>query len=773
MAAFSMEQLHMRLRARGSEDLQYPLDVPVQLSAPAPCPALPPTPSSLKGGEESALGTDAAVPEFPADWESEAGFEPGEASLDAQQNQPIPSPFSDPWDAFSITSGMVGPERAAASPTVEMDLTEAATSKAYDLTVDRVEPEIRTAKSLGRTQTSAASVPSGVTRRAFEQAHVRLDADLSSLAMPWETPLMKAIFSDDDPTVLASLPPPAFRKLSSVPPVPGPPLPRPKASAREPLLVQGSLALHAIRPLQDEDDDLKTDRLLRQAASRWALVLARYSLEFGGSPPDEEEILACFGARSVHTVAKRASGFLAFLRWFDVVSAKPSSPFCDASFWKYVSFLDQSSAAASTASSFLSSVRFAKHVMGMKSIEEPGRRCVGCAEKLLCRAGLMRQAAPLKVDQIRKIHDLLHDENATRWDRALCAYLLLCLYGRARHSDFKRIDQVEWDVTPLTDGQAEAGHEGYIIIYTRNHKTSRATAKKVKLLPIIVPVAGVHAKPWAFAARAAFEAVGLKLSGPVHGPLFRPPKSFEELALCNRSITSGEVSTFLRVLLGFSAEPAVDVPRISSHSLKRTCLSWSSKAGHDRLTRCCLGRHAFATEGTEAVYSVELGLPHVRKLETLMRFIVQGAFAPDAARARMWAFPPPAAAAELVQELPTIPGGPVLAEPKPGEAADADPGDSSGGEGQSSASTSTSSSSSSSESSDGGNQKRARVAQGSAPVEATGGWVVHRRSQILHRVYRDRMLLCGRPRTDHYQVVPDITRMGNLVCKTCDRNARV
>ena len=428
--------------------------------------------------------------------------------------------------------------------------------------------------------------------------------------------------------------------------------------------------------------------------------------------------MACFGTRSVHTVAKRASGFLAFLRWFDVVSAKPSSPFCDASFWKYVSFLDQSSAAASTASSFLSSVRFAKHVMGMKSIEEPSRRCVGCAEKLLSRAGLMRQAAPLKVDQIRKIHDLLHDENATRWDRALCAYLLLCLYGRARHSDFKRIDQVEWDVTPLTDGQAEAGHEGYIIIYTRNHKTSRATAKKVKLLPIIVPVAGVHAKPWAFAARAAFEAVGLKLSGPVHGPLFRPPKSFEELALCNRSITSGEVSTFLRVLLGFSAEPAVDVPRISSHSLKRTCLSWSSKAGHDRLTRCCLGRHAFATEGTEAVFSVELGLPHVRKLETLMRFIVQGAFAPDAARARMWAFPPPAAAAELVQELPTIPGGPVLAEPKPGGAADADPGDSSGGEGQSSASTSTSSSSSSSESSDGGNQKRARVAKGSA---ARGG----------------------------------------------------
>ena len=49
------------------------------------------------------------------------------------------------------------------------------------------------------------------------------------------------------------------------------------------------------------------------------------------------------------------------------------------------------------------------------------------------------------------------------------------------------------------------------------------------------------------------------------------------------------------------------------------------------------------------------------------------------------------------------------------------------------------------------------------------GW--KRRVQILHRVYRDKVLLCGRPRTKAYEVVEDITRMGNLVCKTCERNA--
>ena len=69
-----------------------------------------------------------------------------------------------------------------------------------------------------------------------------------------------------------------------------------------------------------------------------------------------------------------------------------------------------------------------------------------------------------------------------------------------------------------------------------------------------------------------------------------------------------------------------------------------------------------------------------------------------------------------------------------------------------------------------GKQPRRAVAEGPR-LEAEGGWVVHRRSQILHRVYREKVLLCGRPRTKAYEVVEDITRVGNLVCKTCERNA--
>ena len=74
----------------------------------------------------------------------------------------------------------------------------------------------------------------------------------------------------------------------------------------------------------------------------------------------------------------------------------------------------------------------------------------------------------------------------------------------------RRWNYIEWDVPPAQDGAAQ-GRKGCIISNTRHHKTSRATAKKARLLPIIVPVAGVHAQPWIHVAKRAFEAVGLSL----------------------------------------------------------------------------------------------------------------------------------------------------------------------------------------------------------------------------------------------------------------------
>ena len=166
---------------------------------------------------------------------------------------------------------------------------------------------------------------------------------------------------------------------------------------------------------------------------------------------------------------------------------------------------------------------------------------------------------PLSVQQVLKLRNLLRDELRPAFDRAFAGYALMCLYGRARQSDSACIDWLEVDVC---DGA------GYVVVYTRSHKTSCAARRKNQALPIIIPSTSVEDREWLLTVKDMFEAIGLAFEGGINGPLFRPLLDFENGRLANRGITSAEATAFLRVALDVS--PASEGPRISSHSLKRT-----------------------------------------------------------------------------------------------------------------------------------------------------------------------------------------------------------
>ena len=119
------------------------------------------------------------------------------------------------------------------------------------------------------------------------------------------------------------------------------------------------------------------------------------------------------------------------------------------------------------------------------------------------------------------------------------------------------IDHVEWDVveSPVP--------KGYIILYTRHHKTARATAKKALLLPIIISTESVDSRPWLPVAREVFREVGLCLEGDIQGPLLRPLTP-DSLSLCKRGISSNEVSRFMRLMLGRPLDASEQCPRVSS-----------------------------------------------------------------------------------------------------------------------------------------------------------------------------------------------------------------
>ena len=150
---------------------------------------------------------------------------------------------------------------------------------------------------------------------------------------------------------------------------------------------------------------MKRERVLRQATQKWLLIVKRHACEMGIIPPEEDELVACFGTCSVYTILKRANNFLAFLRWADVMPENSAKVFVDRVYWNYVEFLKQTGAGASCASSFLASVRFSIYVVGLQGVEVPTRRCIGAAEQMLSASGDMRQAQALTVAQVTALHE--------------------------------------------------------------------------------------------------------------------------------------------------------------------------------------------------------------------------------------------------------------------------------------------------------------------------------------------------------------------------------
>ena len=608
---------------------------------------------------------------------------------------------------------------------------------------------------LAETEKLTVSEPPAKVARTvgdvFADNFVRLaDGGLSDVVLPWELPAVSAIFGESSVSSELKMPPLSMREAEVWTPQ-SPPC-NPFASLDEPQepFVPGDLASTVFKVLSDVDVDAQQRKAVRLAVDKWIVIMQRNRKMHPECEVDPQALEACIGSRAAGTASKRAGSILTFLRWFDTIVGANLDPFTDDMFWRYMQFLDGSQAPPSKASSFLSALRFAYFVMDVINIPNKiSRKCVGAAERMLANLGDLKQAPPLTVAQVRILHSLLHGQGTSDWDRAFAGYCLLCLYARARQSDFRKVAYVD------VDGE---GRDGYVVIRVKQHKTARAARRVAQLLPILIPLRGISDHEWFESCKCAFEKVGLLLQGHVGAALFRPPLASGVLG--RRAITSGEVSTFLRLALRDNA--------VSSHSLKRTCISWTSKAGSKKEVRSCLGRHVTAVEGTEAVYSVELSMGPVREMETVLDAIRQLEFSPDAARGQMWAFPP----------QPPPPDGPMqgkgLLSTQANLNASLTPAIKveSSGEEESSSSDSSSESSGSSESQTPRDPVRVddRAAVPSVnPVQGTGTWVKHSRSGVLHHAYGDNILVCGRPRTAMY-VLPSEEDLMNPECRTCKRN---
>lgn len=208
----------------------------------------------------------------------------------------------------------------------------------------------------------------------------------------------------------------------------------------------------------------------------------------------------------------------------------------------------------------------------------------------------------MELEHIKRLHEILeHGENPS--DRLGAGCFLVCIYGRARWSDLRFIDHVEF----------EAGRLGAMTLYTAEHKTSAVGMRREQYLPLVVPYEGVIQGAWIPLFLEVYAALGLDINRRPLGPLLPAPKIGG--TFCARPLSTSEAAVWLRELL----KGCKDSMSFRSHSLKATLLIWAARAGLDKETRSVLGHHCSALNGSEVVYSRHLQTKALRKLSMMLR----------------------------------------------------------------------------------------------------------------------------------------------------------
>ena len=468
--------------------------------------------------------------------------------------------------------------------------------------------------------------------------------------------------------------------------------------------------------------------------------------------------------RSRATAVSRANALLKLFRWRASATEDDGKPVTEGDAWEYLCHLRLSGAAATSASSFLSSCRYALHIFGFGDFEAVcnSRRLKGLAELLLAGKTPIKQAKVLSVLQVLQLHSMLDDSSMNHVDRALVGYIIVALYSGCRHSDLANVHSV------LLDYDDEGG---FVEIRTSRHKTARTASQKSKFLPILAPAVGINGKEWVSAVIDAFKGVGLEFGGRVDGPLFKPP-SGEGGGLANRKLSSSEVTKLLRLLFEVTEQDQGEV-RVSSHSLKATMLSWCSKAGLPVYDKAVLGRHSSSYNEAQAVYSRDLAIGSVMKLQSIIWKIHRHEFMPDNARRGYFA--------EASSAEPAKDGSDAIkveeseSEPLPLEDAEAAEAVL---EEEASEESDTSGSEVESDSEGEVVQRPVNCYRHFAKGPLTGKFVIHRTSKLVH--YKDSLLApnenekaqalsCGKALNDNYETVEKFETVA--MCRRCKVNA--
>jgi hypothetical protein len=203
----------------------------------------------------------------------------------------------------------------------------------------------------------------------------------------------------------------------------------------------------------------------------------------------------------------------------------------------------------------------------------------------------------------------------------MSGHCLFNLYSRSRWSDALKIEELIIDVPN--------DNNGFIEGRTYETKTSNTAEKRRMFLPLTAVTDGVYDNQWYKHWLQARELCGMREPSADYPfiPTINTDGSFGRVPL-----SSSLASQWLRDLLVLSGEDKHKVSKISSHSLKATCLSWVAKAGISREHRSILGYHAIQNASSVLHYSRDEQAEPLRQLSIVLKNIRLGIFNPDSSR---------------------------------------------------------------------------------------------------------------------------------------------
>ena len=190
----------------------------------------------------------------------------------------------------------------------------------------------------------------------------------------------------------------------------------------------------------------------------------------------------------------------------------------------------------------------------------------------------------------------------------------------ARWEDLMHTEKILWD-------EDDRGILTFIECSVDVRKTAHARQMKGVLLPVLAPATGVSESNWGTLWRQARQSLGIK--DPQDGGVMMPAPD-ADMGVTTRNLESDEAGAWLRLLL-YGSISKLDTRRISSHSLKCTCISYATKFGASPDEILLLGYHCGGHQ-MAITYGRDSASPSVLLLERVLKAIRDGRFCPDETR---------------------------------------------------------------------------------------------------------------------------------------------